>query len=200
MKWIFEKGRKQTANLDISGVQGGATHFYGNDGVCVFKYLVTSNDPQRIFCLLILAINFCCFAVISGCYIFISIKVGRSSKGVSKNLTNNKGLQLKIAAIIFTDFLCWIPLTIVCFLHYGEVINAARWYPYFSIALLPINSVINPVLYNAKILTHLIEPLRWIIRRGRTVLQRRENSKNEDLSQQENDKHNRNNDLEITGV
>ena len=143
--------------------------------MCVFKYLVTSNDPQRIFCLLILAINFCCFAVISGCYIFISIKAGRSSKGVSKNSTNNKRLQLKIAAIIFTDFLCWIPLTIVCFLHYGEVINAARWYPYFSIALLPINSVINPVLYNAKILTNLIEPLQWTIRRGRAVLQRREN-------------------------
>ena len=155
-------------------------NFYGNDGVCVFKYLVTSNDPQKAFSLLVLAINFCCFAVITGCYIFISIKAGRSSRGVTKNSKNNKGLQLKIAAIIFTDFLCWIPLTIVCFLHYGEVINAAQWYPFFSIALLPINSVINPVLYNAKILTNLVEPVRWTVRSGRRVLRRRENSRNEE--------------------
>ena len=151
--------------------------------MCVFKYLVTSNDPQRIFCLLVLAINFFCFVIITGCYVIISIKAGRSSRGVSKNSTNNKGLQLKIAAIIFTDFLCWIPLTIVCFMHYSEVINATQWYPFFSIALLPINSVINPVLYNAKILTNLVEPVRWTVRSGRRVFRRRDNSRNEESVQ-----------------
>ena len=175
-------------------------NFYGNDGVCVFKYLVTSNDPQRAFSLLILAIDFCCFVVITGCYIFISIKAGRSSKGVSKNAPINKGLQLKIAAIIFTDFLCWIPLTIVCFLHYSDVINAARWYPYFSIALLPINSVINPVLYNAKILANLLEPIRWAVWSCRNVLPCRSNSRIGDVCQPESGDHVSTQNVTVTGV
>ena len=170
--------------------------------MCVFKYLVTSTDPQRAFSLLVLAINFCCFVVITGCYIFISIKADRSSRGVSKNSGNNKGLQLKIAAIIFTDFLCWIPLTIVCFLHNSEVINAARWYPYFSIALLPINSVINPVLYNAKILTNLSEPLRWAVRLRscRSVLRCRDKSRVGDVCQPENGDHLSTQNVTVTGV
>ena len=60
-------------------------------------------------------------------------------------------MEAKITIIILTDFLCWIPLTVVCFLHYGEVFDATPWYPYFSSILLPLNSVINPILYNRKI-------------------------------------------------
>ena len=139
--------------IQPTGVEGKALHFYGNNGVCVFKYLVTKDDPQRIYCLAILVINFLCFITISGCYLVINIITARSSEIVSRDNNSNqrKGIQTKISVIIFTDFICWIPLTVICFLHYGDVIDATDWYPVFSIVLLPINSVINPVLYNAKI-------------------------------------------------
>ena len=135
---------------------------------------MTSEDPQKIFCLLVLAINFSCFVIITACYVLISTKAAMSARNISRNSNNSQGLQLKITAIIFTDFLCWIPLTVVCFLHYGEVIDAAQWYPFFSITLLPINSVINPILYNAKIVTNLVTPIRWTVRR---VLKWRKNSR-----------------------
>ena len=131
----------------------------------MFKYLVTPGDPQRIYCLMVLAVNFICFVIISGCYLLISIRAARSSEtvaGANNPGRRNTSLQAKISAIIFTDFLCWIPLTIICFLHYGEVINATEWYPVFSITLLPFNSVINPVLYNANIASVLMKPGRWV--------------------------------------
>jgi hypothetical protein len=33
-------------------------------------------------------------------------------------------------------------------LHYLEVVDATPWYSVFSMIILPINSVINPLLYN----------------------------------------------------
>ena len=50
--------------------------------------------------------------------------------------------------IILSDFLCWIPFTMICWLHFFNVVDAEPWYPIFSILVLPINSVVNPVLYN----------------------------------------------------
>ena len=151
----------------------------------MFKYLVTPEDPQKIYCLAVLAVNFVCFVIITGCYLLISIRAARSSENVAG--ANNPGrrntcLQAKISAIIFTDFLCWIPLTVICFLHYGEVINAAEWYPVFSITLLPFNSVINPVLYNANIASVLMKPGRWIVSSVRSVVSsiRRQNTTNDD--------------------
>ena len=149
---------------NFSGVEGEPVHFYGNNGVCIFKYLVTPSDPQKVYCLTALAINFFCFVIISGSYLLINITTTQSSERVAGANHPGRGtsLQAKISAIIITDFLCWIPLTLICFLHYGEVINAAEWYPFFSITLLPFNSVINPVLYNADIANVVLKPGNWI--------------------------------------
>ena len=156
-----------------SGIEGEAVHFYGNDGVCVFKFLVTKDDPQRLYSLILLGINFVCFVIISACYIFISVSAYHSSKATGRN-DNSKNrfrrdLQLKVSAIIMTDFLCWIPLTAVCFLHYGDVIDATKWYPFFSIVLLPINSVINPLLYNGDLIRMLAKPARILITQTRGI-------------------------------
>ena len=146
---------------------------------------MTPEDPQKIYSLTVLAVNFVCFVIISGCYLLISIRAARSLRNVAGPNNpgrRNTGLQAKIAAIIFTDFLCWIPLTVICFLHYGEVINATEWYPVFSITLLPFNSVINPVLYNANIARVLMKPGRWIGSSVRTAVSsiRRESTTNDD--------------------
>eukprot|EP00116_Pleurobrachia_bachei_P002364 sb/3462626/ len=38
-----------SSHHNSSGIPMSTVHFYGNDGVCVFKYLVTSEDPQCVF-------------------------------------------------------------------------------------------------------------------------------------------------------
>ena len=128
--------------------------FYGNDGVCLFKYFVKNEDPQRLLVWSILALNFFCFVLISISYLFIGILSWRSSRSLSSSENNrqiaerNNRMNRRIAIIITTDFLCWVPFIVICILHSLEVIDATPWYSIFSMVILPINSVINPLLYD----------------------------------------------------
>ena len=129
--------------------------FYGNDGVCVFKYFVVKNDPQHVFTCTVLSINIACFLIISFCYVFIGILTVKDTKILTKNpgatgrlvRARNKKLQQKITFIVATDFLCWIPFVMICFFHYFEKLDATPKYSMFSIVFIPVNSVINPLIY-----------------------------------------------------
>ena len=127
--------------------------FYGNDGVCMFKYFVQDDDPQKLFVWGILSINFICFVFISLSYLLIGVLSRRSSESAASSNNRqiekrNKRMNQKIAVLIATDFLCWIPFTIICLLHSFGMVNATLWYSVFSMIILPINSVINPLLYD----------------------------------------------------
>ena len=101
----------------------------------------------------ILSINFLCFFVISVCYVIIAVLSMKSARNVSST-NDDQGrrranrMNQKISFIITTDFLCWVPFIVVCVLHYLEVLDATPWYSIFSMVILPINSIINPLLYN----------------------------------------------------
>ena len=136
--------------------------FYGNDGVCLFKFFVQPADPQRTFVWSVLALNFLCFIIISICYVAISISTSRSSQNITQGnkqlQQRNARMNRKIAFIIATDFLCWIPFIVVCTLHSLEAVDATNWYALFSIIILPINSIINPLLYDDTVTTFLVTP------------------------------------------
>ena len=124
----------------------------------MFKYLVTKDDPQWVFSTTILSINCSCFFFIAVSYLFIGYKTYKSRKRVHTTGSQqpNNALQWKITAIIMTDFFCWIPLSLVSLFHLLEEIDATPWYPFFSILILPINSVINPFLYESTFYWKLI--------------------------------------------
>ena len=140
--------------------------FYGNDGVCLFKYFVQNDDPQKIFAWSILSLNFLCFVFISFSYLVIGILSRRSSKQLATSQNKrqiderNKRMNQRIAIIITTDFLCWVPFIAVCVLHSLEIIDATPWYSLFSMVILPINSVINPLLYDDVVTNALTTPVR----------------------------------------
>ena len=134
--------------------------FYGNDGVCLFKYFILDTDPQQAFVWAVLVLNFLCFCVISACYIVIASLSGKSSRMVSSRENDQakqrtRRMNQKIFIIITTDFLCWIPFIVICVLHYLEALDATPWYSVFSVIILPINSVINPLLYNDFIMQYV---------------------------------------------
>jgi hypothetical protein len=81
----------------------------------------------------------------------------------------SRKLQIKVSAIVLTDFLCWIPFIMVCFLHFVGVIDATFWYPIFSNIILPINSVINPLLFDPLLGITLFRPFRAIYREASTA-------------------------------
>ncbi|KAL5266027.1 hypothetical protein ACHWQZ_G006623 [Mnemiopsis leidyi] len=127
--------------------------FYGNDGVCLFKYFIHNTDPQQAFVCAVLVLNLMCFFLISACYVIIGTLSAKSSRMVSSKENDQarqrtRRMNQKIFIIITTDFLCWIPFIVICVLHYMEVFDATPWYAVFSVIILPINSVINPLLYN----------------------------------------------------
>jgi hypothetical protein len=90
---------------------------------------------------------------------FISIKSSNQvNQGAGNKMINrrNAKMQRKISVIITTDFLCWIPFVTICVLLTCEVLDDTPWYALFSIIILPINSVINPILYDDTV-TSLID-------------------------------------------
>ena len=141
--------------------------FYGNDPVCLFKFFVSSDEPQTTFSWSILTAYFICFAVISISYLIVftitSLSSSSLSEGATGDLVRNRNhrLQRKVSVIILTDFLCWVPFIIICLLHTKEVVDASPWYALLSILILPMNSVINPLLYDDKIGRVLGKMIRW---------------------------------------
>ena len=145
-------------------VVGKRIHFYGNEGVCLFKFFVTPDDPQRAYTWFIISQNTICFFIITFSYILVHLIVDKSSKRAAadkdKGSNKNATLNRKITLMITTDFLCWIPFIIVCLLHYTGVMNATPWYALFSIVFIPLNSVINPLLYDTAGFIDFLQKLR----------------------------------------
>jgi hypothetical protein len=137
-------------------------NFYGNDGVCLFKYFVRDDDPQKKYVWAILVLNFVCFLFISISYILIALASTNSSRKLANTENKrqidqrNRKMNTRIAIIIATDFCCWIPFIVICVLHSLEVLDATPWYGIFSMIILSINSVINPFLYDS-IITSKVE-------------------------------------------
>ena len=83
----------------------------------------------------------------------INIKSQKSSKNSGQNnnpeaIRKNRAMQNRIALIIATDFACWVPFIIISGLHNLETIDVSNWYVTFAMIVLPLNSVINPLLYD----------------------------------------------------
>ncbi|KAL5261946.1 hypothetical protein ACHWQZ_G007599 [Mnemiopsis leidyi] len=159
LKWkVIDSLVRSMFSRDYENLDGKIKRvdFYGNDGVCLFKYFVTRKDSQWTFVISILVMNIVCFAVISTAYIYINAVTFKSSRALTReagptaDMVNkrNRKLQRKVATIIMTDFLCLAPFILTSLLHFFEVIDATAYYGYFSIVALPINSVINPFLYS----------------------------------------------------
>ena len=102
---------------------------------------------------LMLGINFICFILISVTYTVINLKTQWSSKnsGSCQNPViqkQNREIQNRVTVLIATDFFCWVPLIIVSGLHNLKVIDATFWYVPFAMLLFPLNSVVNPLIYD----------------------------------------------------
>ena len=136
---------------DNGTVIGQNQGFYSNDGVCLFKYFVNQDDPQKVYSLAVLLVNSVCFLIITTCYITVNVITMASSRASSSSNSNTRRLQQKIAIIVITDFACWIPFIMTCLLHFAEVFDATTYYGFFSIVVLPLNSVLNPIIYDGVI-------------------------------------------------
>ena len=158
------------SNVESFGILGRRqVHFYGNDGLCMFKYIIPKNDARRgrqgtsateldndpvVWAML--TINLICFVVILVSAIVICQKSRKSTSGAGQTTNKvarkrNRNLELRILAIVVTDFLCWVPFIIICYLHNQGKVDATSWYQTLALVVLPINSLINPMIYDRTI-------------------------------------------------
>ena len=144
--------------------------FYGNEGVCLFKFFVKSDDPQCIYSWLVLAFNMALLGIVSACYILINKGTKKNTRILIREKTpmadnlrkRNRKLQRKISLIIASDLVCWLPVTIVSCLHSADVFDATPYYALISIVFLPVNSVINPIFYNETITKAITIWVKWL--------------------------------------
>jgi len=57
-------------------------------------------------------------------------------------------MHKRIARLVITDFVCWIPLCIISFCSLAGMPTPQWLYSFTIVILLPINSALNPLLYS----------------------------------------------------
>ena len=130
-------------------VEGMRLNFYGNDGVCLFKFFVRSDDPQVYYSWGVILNNAACFLTIIGSYILIYFRALISSARLQQcTSTRSAAMNRKITIMILTDSCCWIPFIILCLLHSTKIVDGSSFYVIMSVVTLPLNSIINPLLYD----------------------------------------------------
>ncbi|XP_072045820.1 uncharacterized protein [Amphiura filiformis] len=98
-----------------------------------------------------LALNLVLFAFMFVCYvaIFVSFRAQQNkvkSKGSSRD--DDMKMAMKMAAIIGTDFICWVPVIVMGILSQtGGAVIPLQMYTWSVVFIIPINSSLNPYLY-----------------------------------------------------
>ena len=180
MSWS-EIGKKVDEMWDHGSLSRSPVHFYGNDGVCLFKYFVRTDDARRSrqfqgvevsendpVVWTMLAVNLFCFIIISLCYIAITYTTRKSiqdsgQQGNANRVKEVVAVQKKVMIIIVTDFLCWVPFIVISGL---QCIDASAWYATFAMIVLPFNSVINPLVYDGELKKNIKKVSRYFSKRS----------------------------------
>jgi len=129
--------------------------FYSLTDACMPRfYAGTEITWTWCFSFLLITLNFLSFLFIAVCYILIWISSSKSRAQLHQNSKSDKSrkqaatMQKRITLILATDFCCWIPICIMVYLNLFGIIMFDVQYEITAI-LLPINSVINPLLFSS---------------------------------------------------
>ena len=97
--------------------------------------------------------NLTCFIALSVFYIRVFQIANDSSKAIQSTAKSQEvRMALKMSVIVLTDFLCWVPLALVClFVQCGAFTVGPEFYSWTVGLILPINSCMNPFLYTLAI-------------------------------------------------
>ncbi|XP_038052328.1 G-protein coupled receptor GRL101-like [Patiria miniata] len=128
----------------------GPVERFGN--VTLARQVPTNQSATWVFSIvLFLGVNLFCFCLILACYVAIFVKVKVTARRVRSCSTRDESevrMAVKMAAIVLTDFLCWIPVIIMGILFQAGVVeNNPEVFVWSVVFILPINSSINPYLY-----------------------------------------------------
>ena len=133
---------------------------HGGIGTPLGSYSVDIPVPQDhrpawVYSIVIfLGLNLVCFLVIAVCYAAIVVNVRaanrkfRGSRFAPGAGAEEAAMALRLAVIVGSDFLCWMPVIVMGILSQsGAVTIAPSMYAWTVVVILPVNSSINPYIY-----------------------------------------------------
>ena len=95
---------------------------------------------------------------------------GGGNIGAAKR--HSEELSKRITVIIASDFLSWVPFIVVSALHNLKHIDATNWYVPFAMIVLPINSAVNPTIYDVELTKSVFDFIISKTRIGSTIRRR----------------------------
>ena len=141
-------------------VHSGSFGFYSQNSICLPSYFTEPNKPGWEYSIFIVTMNFFFFLFMVAFYIVIVVlsdpkrhptlrSMKMSPAAVARLNFQKCKLHSRVARLLLTDFLCWIPLCILSYLHFSGVDLGPTATAFCGIILLPINSALNPSLYSS---------------------------------------------------
>ncbi|XP_013392577.1 G-protein coupled receptor GRL101-like [Lingula anatina] len=123
--------------------------FYGHNSVCLPFTLSRVEFGGREYAYVIFVFfNFTAFLFISSAYVAILRHVYQSRKQSGREETHRDVQLLKrVSLILITDFLCWVPVTVLGILSMAGVPINPEVSSWVAVFILPVNSAMNPILY-----------------------------------------------------
>ncbi|XP_076472788.1 G-protein coupled receptor GRL101-like [Babylonia areolata] len=127
--------------------------FYGETGTCLpLPTNARSFDGRDYSFAVLIMLNFVLFLIIAvgQALIYCSVRARRhKTLGVNSDyMSLERSITKRLIAIALTDFLCWFPVCLVGFMASGGGARMPRHIDTaLSVAVLPLNSAINPFIY-----------------------------------------------------
>ena len=124
--------------------------FYGGNGVCLPFTLTNANNHGWEFSFSVFVLmNFLVFLIIAIGYgsIFYFVRAARRNSQRNDDENMEVRLAVKSTLIIFTDFVCWMPVILLSVLALNGVSIPPEVSAWVAVFVLPLNSAINPLLY-----------------------------------------------------
>ena len=163
-KSFFVNGMQEQQNFSSKLLPplkySGSFGFYSQNVICLPSYFSRNNQPGWQYSLALISLDFTMFVLMVLIYILIvyfgnptrhpAIKAKTGGSCYSNGKLNFQKCRLhgRVARLILTDFLCWIPLCVLSYAYFGGVDYDNSIMAISGIILLPINSALNPILYS----------------------------------------------------
>ena len=165
--WYFNSEKLRSKYPNTSIVIKKTFGFYGSSAVCLPDFYSKSPVSSK-FSFALMSFNLFLIVCVSLGYILIFYKI-KSRKSVKPSKTDPKKentMLFRISLIIATDIACWLPIIAFSFASFFGYQIPDIVHSLTSIVLLPINSLLNPVLYS-RIDTTLIRKMNQAISMAR---------------------------------
>ena len=152
------KDQYPNTSIEIKKMLG----FYSSSAVCL-PDLYSKSKLSSQFSVILISFNLFLITIIAVGYVLLFYKirftkVQKSSRNSSKT---EKTLFFRISLIVATDIACWLPIIVYTYSSFFGYPVPDSVHSLTSIALLPINSLINPIIYS-KIDVILMKKIRQV--------------------------------------